>query len=188
MTMEIWAYIICAVIWLAIIFWWLVPVAKKHLTHEIYMSCGMGIYFSLIVLGSIWKNVDIGPLLYIGYGLIVIGIALIIPSFVYLKHKGKPESGWEHTTELIKTGIYGIVRHPFCLGCAIAMFGIMLVIQSVPSTILGLVAIFCFWMTSKKEDAYNIGKFGDEYRDYMKKVPMWNVFRRKLTWEVKPHG
>lgn len=183
-----WAYIICGCIWIAIIFWWLIPVARKHLTHEIYMSCGLGIYFSLIVLGSIWKSVDIFPLLHIGYAVIVLGIAFIIPSFISLKHKGKPESGWEHTTLLIKSGVYGIVRHPFCLGCTIAMIGIMLVILSIPSTILGLVAIFCFWMTSKKEDTFNIEKFGDEYRDYMKKVPMWNVFRRFFLRREENNG
>ncbi|GAG80166.1 unnamed protein product, partial [marine sediment metagenome] len=30
-------------------------------------------------------------------------------------------------------------------------------------------------MASRKEDAFNIEKFGDEYREYMKKVPMWNA-------------
>jgi len=178
---DIWTYIICAGIWIAIIFGWLIPVARKRITHEIYMSCGIGIYFSLIVMGWIWKNVDIYPLLYIGYTVIVLGVALVIPAFISLKHKGKPESGWEHATELIKSGVYGIVRHPLCLGCAIAMIGIMLVIQSVPSTILGLVAIFCFWMASWKEDAFNIEKFGDEYREYMERVPMWNAFRRRAT-------
>ena len=148
------------------------------MVQEIYMACGLGIYFSLIVLGWIWKTLDIRPLLYIGYAAISLGIAFVIPSFISLKHKGKPESGWEQTTVLIDSGVYRIVRHPLYLGSAIAMLGIMLVIQSVPSTILGLVAIFCFWMASKKEDAFNIDKFGDTYQEYMKKVPMWNVFRR----------
>ena len=37
-------------------------------------------------------------------------------------------------------------------------------------------------MASKKEDEFNIMKFGDDYREYMKKVPMWNALeglRRK---------
>jgi len=57
------------------------------------------------------------------------------------------------------------------------MTGVILVIQSIPSTILGLVAIFCFWMASRKENVFNIEKFGDTYKDYMRRVPMWNVFR-----------
>jgi protein-S-isoprenylcysteine O-methyltransferase Ste14 len=31
-------------------------------------------------------------------------------------------------------------------------------------------------MASRKEDEFNIKKFGDAYREYMKRVPMWNLF------------
>jgi steroid 5-alpha reductase family enzyme len=172
-----WVYIICAGIWIAIIFGWLIPVIRKRMVQEIYMACGLGVYFSLILLGWLWKTIDIRPLLYIGYTLIVPGIAFVVSSFVSLKYRGKPESGWETTTALIDSGVFGIVRHPLYLGSAISMTGVILVIQSIPSTILGLVAIFCFWMASRKEDVFNIEKFGDTYKDYMRRVPMWNVFR-----------
>jgi steroid 5-alpha reductase family enzyme len=172
-----WAYIICAGMWIAIIFGWLIPVIRKRMVQEIYMACGLGVYFSLILLGWVWKTIDIRPLLYIGYTLIVLGIAFVVSSFVSLKYRGKPESGWEITTVLIDNGVFGIVRHPLYLGSAISMTGVILVIQSVPSTILGLLAIFCFWMASRKEDVFNIEKFGDTYKDYMRRVPMWNVFQ-----------
>jgi len=172
-----WAYIICAGMWIAIIFGWLIPVIRKRMVQEIYMACGLGVYFSLILLGWAWKTIDIRPLLYIGYTLIVLGIAFVISSFVSLKYRGKPESGWETTTVLIDSSVFGIVRHPLYLGSAISMTGVILVIQSVLSTILGLVAIFCFWMASRKEDVFNIEKFGDTYKDYMRRVPMWNVFQ-----------
>jgi protein-S-isoprenylcysteine O-methyltransferase Ste14 len=32
-------------------------------------------------------------------------------------------------------------------------------------------------MASRKEDVFNIEKFGDTYKDYMRRVPMWNVFQ-----------
>ena len=43
---------------------------------------------------------------------------------------------------------------------------------------LGIVCILCFWLASKREDDYNIEKFGDSYEEYMKRVPMWNFFKR----------
>jgi protein-S-isoprenylcysteine O-methyltransferase Ste14 len=33
-------------------------------------------------------------------------------------------------------------------------------------------------MAAGKESEYNIRKFGDDYAEYMKKVPMWNLFRK----------
>ena len=175
---EMWAYVIIAIIWLAIIFGWLIPVIRKRMVAEIYMACGLGIFFSIIVLLAMkWGGGDILPLVYIGLALYVPAAGFVISSFISLKHKGKPSSGWEPTTVLINSGVFRIVRHPLYLGSAIFTLGFMLIIQSIPGTILGLVAIFCFWMASKKEDAFNIEKFGDAYREYMKKVPMWNAFK-----------
>lgn len=175
--MEILAYIIIAGIWLFIIFKWLIPVIRKGESHEIYAAFGIGIMFSLIVLLSmIWEAGDIRPLVYFGLALYIPAAAFVISSFISLKRKGKPESGWEPTTVLIESGVFGIVRHPLFLGSAIFTLGFVLVIQSILSAILGIVAIFCLWMASKKEDAYNIEKFGDGYKNYMKSVPMWNFF------------
>ena len=169
---------ICAAIWLGIIFGWLIPVIKKRIVNEIYVACGLGIMFSLIVLGHlISKRGNILPLVYIGYAFYIPAAVFVIFSHTSLKHKGKQESGWEHTTKLIESGVYRIVRHPLYLGSALFTIGIILLIQSIPSMIFGLVAIFCFWTASNKEDKFNIKKFGDSYRIYMKKVPMWNFLR-----------
>jgi protein-S-isoprenylcysteine O-methyltransferase Ste14 len=32
-------------------------------------------------------------------------------------------------------------------------------------------------MASRKEDEFNMKKFGDKYKEYAKKVPMWNIFK-----------
>jgi protein-S-isoprenylcysteine O-methyltransferase Ste14 len=172
---EMLAYMICAAIWLGIIFLWLIPVIRKRIVYEIYVACGLGIMFSLIVLGHlVYKRGNIVPLVYIGYVFYIPAAVFVISSHSSLKHKGKPESGWEHTTKFIESSVYRIVRHPLYLGGALFTVGIILLIQSILSTIFGLVAIFCFWAASKKEDKFNINKFGDSYRKYMKRVPMWN--------------
>jgi protein-S-isoprenylcysteine O-methyltransferase Ste14 len=77
---------------------------------------------------------------------------------------------------MLDTGIFGIVRHPLYLGTALWSVALMLVFQSILSVILGLIAIFCFWKASRKEDEFNTQKFGDGYQEYMKRVPMWNLF------------
>jgi steroid 5-alpha reductase family enzyme len=174
----VWAYIICAVIWVAIIVGWIIPVVRARQFYEVYMACGLGIFFSIIVLGlMVWKDDQIAPVAYLGLVLYVPGVALVAYSFITLKRKGKPESGWEPTTTLIDSGVYRVVRHPLYLGSALFTVGIMLIVQSIPSTVLGLVAVFCFWMVSRGEDKFNVEKFGDAYRQYMKEVPAWNAFK-----------
>jgi protein-S-isoprenylcysteine O-methyltransferase Ste14 len=78
---------------------------------------------------------------------------------------------------MLDTGIFGLIRHPLYFGTALWSVALILVSQSILSILLGGGAIFCFWMASRKEDEFNIIKFGDRYRDYVKKVPRWNVFR-----------
>jgi len=171
------AYSICAIIWLGIIFLWLIPVARKRIVYEIYAACGVGIMFSLMILGHLTKKSCLRPLIYLGYAFFLSAALFVVSSFISLKQKGKPEHGWEYTTELIESSVYRIVRHPLYLGSALFTIGIIFLVQSIPFTILGLAAIFCFWMASKKEDEFNIKKFGDSYREYMRKVPMWNVLK-----------
>jgi len=175
---EVLAYIICTAIWLGIIFLWLIPVIRKRIVYEIYVACGLGILFSLIVWGYlVGKGGSVLPLVYIGYAFYIPAAVFVISSHLNLKHKGEPESGWEHTTKLIEGGVYRIVRHPLYLGSALFAVGIILLIQSIPFVILGTAAIFCFWTASKKEDEFNMKKFGDGYRTYMKQVPMWNFLK-----------
>jgi len=54
---------------------------------------------------------------------------------------------------------------------------LILAFQSVLSIVLSTVAVVCFRMGATKEDEFNIKEFGDEYKEYMNKVPMWNVFK-----------
>jgi protein-S-isoprenylcysteine O-methyltransferase Ste14 len=167
-----WAYIVCAALWVGITIGWLIPMIRQRIVYEIYAAFAVGIMISLIILSwTIWKRGDIAPLSYMGYVLYVPAILLTISTFIALKRKGKPTSGWEHTTVLIDSGVFGLVRHPLYLGGALLTLGTILIAQSAPVIISGIAGLFCYWTASKKEELYNIRKFGDKYQDYLKKVP-----------------
>jgi len=174
-----WIYIIVAAMWGGIISGWLIPVIQKRIICEIYEACGLGGSFTLMILGlgGVWTQFNIVPLRITGLVLYAPAAFFVVSAFIALRRKGKPETGWESTTTMIQSSVFRIVRHPLYLGTAIWTVGLMLVFQSIPSTILGIVNVFCFWMASKKEDAFNIEKFGDGYKEYMKRVPMWNAFK-----------
>ena len=59
----------------------------------------------------------------------------------------------------------------------------MLQIQLIAAAVLGVAAFFCAWMAARKEDEFNVRRFGEGYREYMERVPMWKVVKgpgRKL--------
>ena len=182
-----WEYIICAVICAVI---WIINgrciirSAREHITGEIYSHTGLGIFFTLLTLelilgeAGMWTRTNILWLQIIGYVLYIPSAFLVFGSMIQLKHTGKAKTLAPHgTTTVVQTGIYGIVRHPMWLGMAIWSAALILVFQSFFSIVLSTVAVVCFRMGATKEDEFNIKEFGDAYREYIKKVPMWNIFK-----------
>jgi len=175
-----WVYMFCAIIW-AFLLGILIPERKgKRIISEIYGHCGMSFTLTSLILGlsKVGTHYDIFPLKIIGFALFVPAVFFIVSSIIALKRRGRPRSkDFTATTSLVTTGVYRIVRHPMSLGWVIGAVGLMLTFQSILSLILGAAAIFCFYIYSKKEDIFNIEQFGDSYREYMKKVPMWNLIK-----------
>ena len=178
-----WAYIISGAIWIGFILHWTISSIPKHRIFEIYAGCGISICLTLVNFGLFgWYQNQKGVLVLqilqvIGNILFYIAISLALITLITLRIRGKPKKGIEDTNVLIEGTIFGVIRHPLYLGLAIWGISQMLAIQSIISMILGITAMFCFWIASKKEDEFNIKKFGDSYREYMKKIPRWNVFQ-----------
>ena len=146
--------------------------------HEIFMSVGYGLFLSSFFFSvgdiSVPKGIP-----FLGFFLLLVAFAVFILSAVTLRVKGKPPSGWEDTTEFIDIGIYGVVRHPIYLAAMAGAIGAILVNFSLSAMVLNLAAILLFVKTSVAEDRFNLGKFGDSYRDYVERVPGLNFLGRR---------
>jgi len=176
--------VLCTVIWLANGLC-IVHAIKNNITSELYMHTGLALFFSVptleltVGISGAWNHSDIAWLEVIGWLLYVPSAILVISSIKGLSRKGEPKGNdFTDTTIIIKSGIYGSIRQPMTLGLAIWSMAMTMVFQSVVSLILSLLSLLCFWMAARKESEYNIRKFGKDYSEYMKKVPMWNVFRK----------
>ena len=94
-----------------------------------------------------------------------------------LRQKGGVPKGksYVHTTALVETGIYAIVRHPQ-MGTAwfLMSTGLMLITQHWASVALGIPAMALVYLDLLKADQRLIEKFGDAYRRYMERVPRVN--------------
>lgn len=175
--------ILCAVIWI-VNGRWLIQAVRERITSELYIHTGLGIFLTLLTLElslgvfELWTRLDILWLQVIGFILYIPSAYLVGAPMYALKSKGRSESAdIFHTTTLVDAGIYGIIRQPITLGLAIWSLALILVFQSILAVILGVLAIFCCWMSARAESEYNIKKFGDDYKEYMRRVPMWNIFK-----------
>jgi len=176
------AYIIICIIAIIILARCLPRGTKKRKRFEIFAEIGIGLFIYVIVLGLtsfnnfMLKRAGIVCLQYISIIFLIAGIFLVVSSFISLKRIGRPTSGLEDTTIMIHRGIFKILRHPLYLGLSLSTIGFLFAYQAVALIIIGIAAIILFYIASRVEDSYNIKKFGREYIEYMKKVPMWNFF------------
>ena len=139
-------------------------------TILIFSQIILGFYF----LSSISQN---KILAYIGVGIYVFsGIVFgMLPVFEFRK-KGKVKHGksYIHTTKLVNTGIYSIVRHPQYITWMWWAVAGMFLFQHWIVVCLGIPIFPLTYIDLINADEQGIKKFGDEYKIYMKKVPRAN--------------
>ena len=76
------------------------------------------------------------------------------------------------TPGVITTGVFSVSRHPVYLGCILFYLGLTVLAMSVISAGLCIVIISFYWYISRHEEKLLTEKFGKEYEDYMRRVPM----------------
>lgn len=137
------------------------------------------LFISQIIVG-IYLISDISQiriLAYIGVGLYAFSglIFGMLPVFEFRKNgrvvKGK---SYIHTTELVDTGIYSIVRHPQYVTFILWAIAGMLLFQHWIVIILGIPIMPLTYIDLHNADKDGIKKFGNEYKQYMKQVPRAN--------------
>ena len=84
--------------------------------------------------------------------------------------------GIEKTTELVTTGLYQYIRHPFYSSLVFLGWGILLKKVSWIGLVLALITTILLIITAKKEENENIGYFGEKYQEYIKKTKMFVPF------------
>ena len=98
-----------------------------------------------------------------------------LPVFEFRK-KGGVQKGqsYIHTTKLVDTGIYSVVRHPQYVTFILFAIAGMLLFQHWIIILLGVPVIPLTYIDLIRADKACVERFGDEYEAYMKKVPRAN--------------
>ena len=73
----------------------------------------------------------------------------------------------------VKEGPYAYVRHPQYSGLFLIMIGMLIQWPTIITALMFPVLIFVYYRLSKREEGEMLKTFGDEYREYMEKIPMF---------------
>jgi protein-S-isoprenylcysteine O-methyltransferase Ste14 len=116
-------------------------------------------------------------LVYAGYAVWLVSAFLGWWPILYLKNRGGVSKGksYVHTTALVTSGIYSIIRHPQYTAGILFSLALVLVSQHLIIAALGMVVSIVLYIDIIRADEHEIRKFGEEYVKYMKKVPRTNL-------------
>jgi protein-S-isoprenylcysteine O-methyltransferase Ste14 len=112
----------------------------------------------------------------ISWILLILSAYIAIDGYLTLKRKGKPDSNFENTSLLVKSGLYGYIRHPLYLSIFLLGTGVMLKQIGMLQLGLGAVNLVAIYITARIEEREMIAKFGEEYKGYMKETRMFIPF------------
>jgi protein-S-isoprenylcysteine O-methyltransferase Ste14 len=107
------------------------------------------------------------------YFRIVAGIIIIALACYFIGSGLKTVFGEvRNPPQIITNGVFSIVRHPVYLGSILAILGLIIMTLSLLSLVIWFITVIFYYYISRYEENLLIARFGKEYEDYMKKVPM----------------
>lgn len=124
----------------------------------------------LTAIYGIWK-IPIDIIISILSGIII----FLIGTFVYFKW----EIFWHKTFkgQLVTEGIFQYIRHPHYTSLLIVGFGLAFFFCSLAALLVAIIAIPIMIWSIIDEEKHLIKQYGNEYKEYMKKVP-WRIIPR----------
>lgn len=125
------------------------------------------------VNANLWSTVlgmgELGMLIsmLLGYALLFVGIGLCMQGWRELYRARQQRC-------LATGGLYSLVRHPQYTGLFIGLFGEGVVHwPTLFSVALFPVIVLAYWLLARREEKQVLEQFGEEYRAYQRRVPMF---------------
>ena len=134
----------------------------------------------LVMLGWIWLDRLMGwrgpKIVWLGASLAIGGLLLMLwcAGLFLLKGRGSPHPFVAKTKRIVDSGPYGIVRNPMMVGVGMSLIGLCFWF-GLAGLWLGFIGFLAFlhWWVPLYEERDMERRFGEEYRDYCRRVPRW---------------
>jgi len=121
----------------------------------------------------------------LAWTLLILSLGLITLGVQQFRRQGKPDPGRnddpallgiEKTTQLVATGLYRYIRHPFYSSLLFLAWGIFFKHPGWVAGALAAAATAFLVFTAKREETENLIYFGEDYREYMQHTKMFIPF------------
>jgi protein-S-isoprenylcysteine O-methyltransferase Ste14 len=110
---------------------------------------------------------------WLGMGALFASLMVVLAIRAFRRARTRPEP-WKPSTALVTDGPYRYSRNPMYLGFTLAYIGVSLLTGAVWSLLLLPVALMVTQrFVIEREERYLAHKFGDAYREYVRRVRRW---------------
>jgi len=146
----------------------------KH--DPLFWSYSILMLLPIILVFLFYNYYSFDFLVHAGWILLVFSVIIILLAGGEFQKRGGAPKGESivHTTVLVDSGIYAVVRHPQYLGFILFVLALVLMSQHWLSVISVILGSALFYKDILREEQMSIERFGDEYKRYMKEVPRMN--------------
>jgi protein-S-isoprenylcysteine O-methyltransferase Ste14 len=131
---------------------------------------------SLFLKFSTFPNIYVPLAIRIPFGLIFLFLSVFLAREglkAVFRDEGK-------TPAVIREGVFGRLRHPIYFGEVLLYLAFLFFSVSLAAAVIWLAAVGFLFYISRYEEKLLLERFGKDYADYMKDVPMWILrLRRK---------
>lgn len=133
----------------------------------------------VVMAAAYYDYYGLASIVYAGWALLVLSVFLIFMAGGEFRRKGGAPEGESivHTTVLVETGVYSVVRHPQYLGFTLIVLALVALSQHPVSVICAALGCALFYRDILREEQMSVSKLGEDYRRYMERVPRLNILR-----------
>jgi protein-S-isoprenylcysteine O-methyltransferase Ste14 len=159
-----------------ILFSWFLSVRYKRY-HGIARFFAFESVFILVLLNyKAWFTAPFSSNQIFSWILLILSAYIAVDGYLTLKRKGKPDRNFENTSVLVKSGLYGYIRHPLYLSIFLLGTGVMLKQVGILQLSLAVVNLISIYLTARIEEREMIARFGKEYKEYIRETRMFIPF------------
>jgi protein-S-isoprenylcysteine O-methyltransferase Ste14 len=109
--------------------------------------------------------------MYVGFGFNVVGGFLIYEGWKVIYREYWSKNAGEG--RLVTEGVYSMVRHPQYTGFILMSLGLLVHWATLPLLIMWPLLVLQYYRLARREETEMVAQFGDEYMEYMERVPMF---------------
>jgi protein-S-isoprenylcysteine O-methyltransferase Ste14 len=155
---------------------WQVSLRERRY-HGIYRFFSFETILLLVIFNaSTWFDDPFSMRQIVSWFFLLLSALLAIHGFYLIKVIGQPKDQIEDTTVLVKAGAFRYIRHPLC--CSLLCGGLGAMLKSITPFTVSLMVIntLALVATARVEEKEMTGRFGDDYRQYMRSTTRFVPF------------